>query len=150
MVIPIILNVSSPRFTKNFQGAERRLQQILFLDQRSFQPNKHYRPQRIIPVLIFSQGVNQLLMSVTTYHLKTKTSQMLSQHHHVVPFRSWTETKNIMGSCDNLNLIVSSCFKIPGAPTISQVLSFQNKPHYTFTLNSPKPNTNDGCHRNCS
>jgi hypothetical protein len=28
MVILIILNVSSPRFIENFQGAERRLQQI--------------------------------------------------------------------------------------------------------------------------
>jgi hypothetical protein len=31
-----ILNVSSPRFTKNFQGVERMLQQILFLIQGSF------------------------------------------------------------------------------------------------------------------
>ncbi len=36
MVIPIILNVSSPRFTRNFQGAKKRLQQILFPNQISF------------------------------------------------------------------------------------------------------------------
>jgi hypothetical protein len=36
MVILIILNVSSPRFTRNFQGAKKRLQQILFLNQISF------------------------------------------------------------------------------------------------------------------
>jgi hypothetical protein len=36
MVIPIILNVSLPRFAENFQGAERMLHQILFLDQRPF------------------------------------------------------------------------------------------------------------------
>jgi hypothetical protein len=32
MEIPNILNASSTRFTRNFQGAERRLQQILFLN----------------------------------------------------------------------------------------------------------------------
>jgi hypothetical protein len=32
MVIPIILNVSSTRFTRNLQGAEKRLQQILLLN----------------------------------------------------------------------------------------------------------------------
>jgi hypothetical protein len=32
MVIPTILNVSSPTFTEIFQRAERRLQQILFLN----------------------------------------------------------------------------------------------------------------------
>ncbi len=32
MVIPIILNVSSTRFTRNLQGAIRRLQQILLLN----------------------------------------------------------------------------------------------------------------------
>jgi hypothetical protein len=36
MTLLNILNVSSPRFTENFQGAERRLQQILFLNQGSF------------------------------------------------------------------------------------------------------------------
>jgi hypothetical protein len=36
MVILIILNVSSPRFTGNFQREERRLQQILFLNQGFF------------------------------------------------------------------------------------------------------------------
>jgi hypothetical protein len=36
MVIPIILNVGSTRFIGNFQGAERRLQQILILNQKSF------------------------------------------------------------------------------------------------------------------
>jgi hypothetical protein len=36
MVPPIILNASSPRFTENFQGAKKRLQQILFLNQNLF------------------------------------------------------------------------------------------------------------------
>jgi hypothetical protein len=84
-------------------------------------------------------------MSVAIHHSITKTSQMLPQHHHVVPFRSWTKTKNRAVSCNNLNLTVSSCSKIPGAPTISQVLFSQNKPHLdsfiTRTLSSIPQNS---------
>jgi hypothetical protein len=36
MEIPNILNASSSRFTRNFQGAERKLQQILFPNLNPF------------------------------------------------------------------------------------------------------------------
>jgi hypothetical protein len=36
MEIPNILNASSTRFTRNFQGAKKRLQQILFLNFHPF------------------------------------------------------------------------------------------------------------------
>jgi hypothetical protein len=77
-------------------------------------------------------------MNVATHPSTTKTPQMLPQHHYVVSFRSWTNTKNKVGTCDRIHLKVSSCSKIPGAPIISHVLSYQNKPHHTFTSKNPK------------
>jgi hypothetical protein len=78
-------------------------------------------------------------MNVAAHPLTTKTPQMLPQHHYVVSFKSWTKTTNRASRCDRLHHTVSSCSKIPGAPTISQVISFHNKSHYTF---SSKPTKN--------
>jgi hypothetical protein len=77
-------------------------------------------------------------MSVAIHPSTIKNSQMVPQHHYVVSLKSWIETKNRACSCDRLHLIVPSCSKIPEAPIISQVLSSQNKPHYTFTSKPPK------------
>jgi hypothetical protein len=62
MEIPHILNENSTKFIGNFQG--------------------------IKPFLISFQGANWLLMSMAAHHSKTKTPQMLSQHHYVVSLRS--------------------------------------------------------------
>jgi len=109
------------KFTKVY-WAERRLQQILFLNQRSFgQINFTIltlwtsRNQTSLDFLSRSQLVVDECGSSS---FNNKTSRMLPQHHHVVPFRSWKETKNKVGSCDNLNLLIFSS-KIPGALTIS-------------------------------
>jgi hypothetical protein len=81
---------------------------------------------------------------------KNKTHKCYPQHHYIVSFRSWTNTKNIVGRCDYLHFTTSSCSKIPRAPTISQVFSFQNKPYSTFRLKPPKFDKNDDSHYNNS
>jgi hypothetical protein len=59
MKIPNILNASSTRFSGNFQGAERRLQQILLLNLNlSSQTNFIILALWIKPLLISFQGAN--------------------------------------------------------------------------------------------
>jgi hypothetical protein len=85
-------------------------------------------------------------MSVATHPSTTEIPQVQPQHHYVVSLKSWRKTKNKAGRCDRLHLIVPFCSKISATHTISQVLSFQNGPHYTFTLRPPKTVKDDGCH----
>jgi len=89
-------------------------------------------------------------MSVGAHPSTTESPQMLPPHHYIISLSSWIETKNRAGICDHLHLIASSSSKIPEAPTISQVLPSQSKPHYTFTLKTSKTGKDDGCQYNRS
>jgi hypothetical protein len=89
-------------------------------------------------------------MSVAAHPSTTESPHMLPPHHYIVSLRSWTKIKNRVGRCDHLHLIASSSSKIPGAPTISQVLSSQSKPHYMFSLKPPKIDKDNGSHYNHS
>jgi len=44
-------------------------------------------------------------------------------HHYMVSFISWTKINNKINRCDHPHITTSSSPKIPGAPTILQVLS---------------------------
>jgi hypothetical protein len=58
------------------------------------------------------------LLSVAAHTSTTKIPQVQPQHHHMVFFISWTETKNKTSGCDLLHFIISFCSKILGAPII--------------------------------
>jgi hypothetical protein len=58
------------------------------------------------------------LMRMVAHTLTTKIPQVLSRHHHMVPFRKWTSIQNKKSECDLFHFIVSPFSKIPGAPTI--------------------------------
>ncbi len=141
MVILDILNASLTRFTRNFQGIERRLQQILLLNL-----NPSNQTNFIILVLWTSNDQTSLDFlsrsqpvvdecGNSSFNNKNPTNvTSTSSYSFILKLDS---NQDRIGSFDHLNLIVSSCSKIPRAPTISQVLSFQNKPYYTFTSKPP-------------
>jgi hypothetical protein len=152
--IPSILNTNSTRFAGNFRRAERRLQEVLFLNL-----NASSQANFVILILWISRDQtsldflsrSQLIVNECgSSSFNNRSPQMLPSHHYIISLRSWIETKNRAGRCDHLHLIASSSSKNPEAPTISQVLPSQSKPHKTFSLKPPKTDKDDGCHYNRS
>jgi hypothetical protein len=150
-----ILNTHSTRFIGDVQRAERKLQQILFQNLNPFKLTDFVilalwtsRDQTSLDFLSRSQLV--VYKHRAAHPSTTKILQVLPQYHYVVSLRSWTWIKNRASRCDCLCLTVSSCSKILGTLTISQVLSSRNRPHYTFTSKPPKTIKDGSCHYNCS
>jgi hypothetical protein len=92
MKILHILNENSTRYTENFQGVEKRLQQILFLNLNPFSQTNFViltlwtsRDQTSLNFLSRSQLVVDECGSSS---FNNKIPQMLPQHHYIISLKN--------------------------------------------------------------